>query len=325
MWRIVLSLCAGIACATVWAQRIERISYKGWQDCYRLSNGTVELVIVPSIARIMHYGFVGEPNVLWVNPATEGMPVKPGEWPNHGGDKAWVWPQDEWEMRTGRGWPPPSATDQVPHQVEIIDGNAIRLTSPLVAGYGVRLVRDIRLEPSGTRVHILTRVEKVREGADFPVASWVVAQLPVPDLLLVRLYPGSTFSEGYKLFSAEPWRAVRRLGADILLPERRSDVAVKLGCDAEILAWFKAPYLVVHRSPIGNLADFQPGDHAQIFSNSDALPYIELEFTSPLKVLRKGESVSLEVTWELYRVPPAKQSPEELAALLRRREELGKE
>jgi len=318
MWRIVLLFCAGIASATVWAQKVERVSYKGWQDCYRLSNGTVEVVVVPSVARIMHYGFVGEPSVLWINPATEGAPVKPGEWPNHGGDKAWVWPQDEWGMRVGRGWPPPSATDQVPHQVEIIKGNIVRLTSPLVAGYGVRIVRDIRLEPSGTRVHILTRLEKMRDGADFPVAAWVVAQLPAPELLLIRLHPGSTLTEGYKLFSPDPWKAVRRLEADILLPERRSDVAVKLGCDADILAWFKSPYLVVHRSPVGNLSDFKPGDHAQIFSNSDVLPYIELEFTSPLRVLRKGESVSLEVTWELYRVPPDKGSPEELAALLRR-------
>lgn len=318
MWRIVLLFCAGIASATVSAQGVERVSYKGWQDCYRLSNGTVEVVVVPSVARIMHYGFVGEPNTLWVNPATEGVPVKPGEWPNHGGDKAWVWPQDEWEMRTGRGWPPPSATDQVPHQVEVLDGGIIRLTSPLVAGYGVRIVREIRLEPSGTRVHIQTRLEKRRDGADFPVAAWVVAQLPLPDVMLARLYPGSTLRDGFKLFREEPWKSIRRLGEDILLPERPSDVPVKLGCDADILAWFKAPYLVVHRSPIANLSDFQPGDHAQIFSNTDEIPYIELEFTSPLKVLRKGESVSLEVAWELYRVPAEKGSPEELADFLRR-------
>ncbi|MCS6829718.1 MAG: hypothetical protein RMM08_01590 [Armatimonadota bacterium] len=314
---VVLLLCMGAVCAFAWAQKVERVSYRGWQDSYRLSNGTVEVIVVPSIARIMHYGFAGEPNTLWVNPATEGKPVKPGEWLNHGGDKAWVWPQDEWPQRIGRGWPPPSATDQVPHQVEIVNGNVVRLSSPLVAGYGVRVVREVRLEPSGTRVHILTRLEKLRDGADFPVAAWVVAQLPVPDLLLVRLYPGSTLSEGYKLFSLDAWKAVRRLAPDILLPERRSEVAVKLGCDAEVLAWFKSPYLVVHRSPISDLADFRPGDHAQIFSNSDALPYIELEFTSPLKVLRKGESVSLEVTWELHRVPPGKQSPEGLAVFLR--------
>ncbi|NSW77778.1 MAG: hypothetical protein HPY54_01945 [Chthonomonadetes bacterium] len=320
MRRIVLLLGIGLLWTSAGAQVVQQVSYRGWQGCYRITNGTVEVVVVPSIARIMHYSFVGEPNVLWVNPATEGKPVKPGEWPNHGGDKAWVWPQDEWPLRIGRGWPPPSATDQVPHQVEIVQGNRIRMVSPVVAGYGVRIVREVWLEPTGTRVHTLTRLEKLRGGADFPVSAWTVSQLPAPDTLLVRLHPGSTLPDGYKLFSPDPWKSVRRLGEDILIPERRSDVAVKLGCDAEILAWFRAPYLVVQKSPLvaEGLSAYKPGDHAQIFSNSDELPYIELEFTSPLKVLSKGESVSLEVIWELYRIPPQEQSPEALADFLRK-------
>jgi hypothetical protein len=316
--RAVVLLGMMFLCAATGAQRVERTSYHGWQDCYRLSNGTVEVVVAPSIARIIHYGFVGEPNTLWLNPNTLGKPVKPGEWPNHGGDKAWVWPQDEWEMRTARGWPPPSATDQVPHQAEVVNGNIVRLTSPLVAGYGVRLVREIRLEPKGTKVRILTKLEKRRDGADFPVAAWVVAQLPVPDVILARLHPRTTLPEGFKLFSSEPWKAIRRLGEDILVPERPADVPVKLGCDADILAWFRSPYLVVHRSRLEDLSVFQPGDHAQIYSNPDTLPYIELEFTSPLKVLRKGESVALEVEWELFRVSPDQESAEAVAQLVRK-------
>lgn len=320
MQKAILVLTIGLLCTTMYAQRVERVSYKGWQDGYRLTNGTIEVIVVPSIARIMHYGFVGEPNVLWVNPATEGKPAKPGEWPNHGGDRAWIWPQDEWEMRTGREWPPPSATDQVPHQAEVTDVGGVRLTSPLVAGYGVRIIRDIWIEPKGTRVHTVTRLEKLRDGADFPVAAWTVSQLPVPELLFVHLYPGSTLREGYKLFSPDDWKAIRWIGEDILIPERRSDVAVKLGCDAEILAWFRAPYLVVQRSPLvaEGLSAYKPGDHAQIFSNSDVLPYIELEFTSPLKRLRKGESIELKVTWELYRIPQQEQSSEALAGFLRK-------
>ncbi len=320
MLRLVPLILAGIWCASASAQRVERISYQGWHDCYRLTNGTVEVVVVPSIARIMHYGFVGEPNVLWVNPATAGKPVKPGEWPNHGGDKAWVWPQDEWPLRIGRGWPPPSATDQVPHQVEILERDVIRLTSPVVAGYGVRIVREIWLEPTGTRVHTRTTLEKLRDGAEFAVASWTVSQLPAPDYLFVRLVPGNRLPDGYKLFSPEPWRSVRRIGEDILVPERRADVAVKLGSDADLLGWFRAPYLVVQKAPLvaDGLSAYQPGDHAQIFSNSDDLPYIELEFTSPLKLLKRGESIVLDVVWELYRIPSDRQSPEAIAELLRK-------
>lgn len=318
MRRIVIFLCMGVLCAPTWAQQVERITYQGWQDAYRLSNGTVELIVVPSIARIMHYGFVGEQNTLWVNPDTEGKPVRRGEWINFGGDKAWIWPQDEWLRRIGRDWPPPPATEQVPHQLEVLEGNRLRLTSPLVAGYGVRIVREIRMEASGTRVHIQTRLEKMRDGAEFAVAAWVVAQIPKPDLLLARLRAETTLTEGYKLFFPAPWKAVRRMGTDILVPERRSDVAVKLGCDADVLAWFKAPYLLVHRTPVPSLEGYVPGDLAQIYSNPDPQPYIELEFTSPRKVLRRGESVSLEVTWELHRIPPEEATPEALAAFLRK-------
>lgn len=316
MRRALLLVCLSLWWGGVWAQQVERVSYRGWEDAYRLSNGVVEVVVVPSIARIVHYGFVGEPNVLWLNPATEGKPVQPGQWPNHGGDKAWIWPQEEWAIRTGRSWPPPSATDQVPHQLEVLPRGGVRLTSPLVAGYGVRLVREIRLEPTGTRVHLQTRLEKLRDGAEFPVAAWVVAQLPVPELMLARLHPDTPLSEGYLLLNPEPWKAIRRLGADLLVPERRSEVALKLGCDAEALAWYRAPYLVVHRSPIRNLAEYLPGEHAQIYSNPDTLPYIELEFTSPRRVLRRGESVTLEVTWELYRLTPEQGTPERLADFL---------
>lgn len=316
----ILLLNVGVLCGAVWAQAVERVSYQGWHDCYRLTNGAVEVIVVPAIARVMHYGFVSEPNVLWVNPATAGKPVKPGEWPNHGGEKAWVWPQDEWEMRTGREWPPPSATDQVPYQAEVVRAKAVRLVSPLVAGYGVRVVREIWLEPSGTRVHVRTCLKKLRDGAEFPVAAWTVAQLPAPELMLARLHPDSSLQGGYKLYSERDFRSVRRMG-QILLVERPSDVWVKLGCDADLLAWFRAPYLLVQRSPFvaEGLSAYKPGDHAQIYSNSDDLPYIELGFTSPLKVLRRGESVCLQVIWELHRLPPREQSPESLAEFLRSR------
>lgn len=32
---------------------ITRMDFHGWHDCYRMSNGTVEVVLVPQVARIM--------------------------------------------------------------------------------------------------------------------------------------------------------------------------------------------------------------------------------------------------------------------------------
>lgn len=318
---VVLSLGFWAAYAFAQAPRVEVIAYRGWQQSYRLTNGTVEVIVVPSIARIVHYSFVGEQNTIWLNPATEGKPVQPGVWLNHGGDKAWIWRQEDWEKYTARAWPPPPATDQVPHQVEVLPDNALRLTSPVVAGYGLRIVREVRLEPKGTRVRITTRLEKLRDGAPYPVAPWVVAQLPVPEALLVKLHPKNRLAEGYKLFIANPWGGFRWVGQDVLVPQRVPDVSLKLGADADTLAWYKSPYLVVHRLRLDDLSAYEPGDAAQIYSNPDTLPYIELEFTAPLRKLPRGESHVMEVEWELYRIAPESASLEHLVQIIRRTQE----
>lgn len=113
--------------------------------------------------------------------------------------------------------------------------------------------------------------------------------MPVPELLFVRLYPGSTLREGYKLFSPDAWKDVCWIGEDV-----DSGEALRCGSEAGMrcgdTGMVPVAYRGVQRSPLvtEGLSAYKPGDHAQIYSNSDELPYIELEFTSPLKRLQKG-------------------------------------
>src|SRR5438876_1195598 len=46
---------------------VQRMDYHGWKGCYRLANQACELIFVPQIGRIMKYGFLNGPNVLWEN------------------------------------------------------------------------------------------------------------------------------------------------------------------------------------------------------------------------------------------------------------------
>src|SRR5262245_60839367 len=107
---LILSFTVGIVTSGLADVRLERIAYHGWRGAWRMTNGTVELILVPQIGRIMRYGFVGGPNVLWENPAMHGkvVPPKAGdkEWANYGGDKLWPAPQDRW------GWPPDPYLDR---------------------------------------------------------------------------------------------------------------------------------------------------------------------------------------------------------------------
>ena len=44
---------------------IEMIHYHGWNNAWRLSNGTVELVVLAGVGpRIVHYGFCGHESVF---------------------------------------------------------------------------------------------------------------------------------------------------------------------------------------------------------------------------------------------------------------------
>ncbi len=322
---LLLAVCLALGSHAARADvMIKQAAYQGWKEAYWLTNGTVEVVVVPAVARIMRYGFVGEPNALWDNPTVAGKPAEIGQWPNIGGDKIWPWPQNEWPRRTGRAWPPPAASDQTAHQVETVGKDTLRLTSPVLAGYGVRIVRDIRLAPTGTQVTLRSRFEKVRTGAQFPVAVWSITQLPVPDVAVARLLPGSTLAEGYKLFIPQPWKSLRGEGR-FLFAERPTSASAKFGTDADLLAWVKGDLLYTQKTvSTPPITAITPGDRAQIYShpdNADDLargitPYIELELTSPQKTLASGETLTLDVVWELRRLSGPQRRPDGLTALL---------
>lgn len=157
---------------------VERVDYRGWPGCFRLTNGTVDVVIVPQIGRVMRYGPVGGPNLLWENPALAGRAPNPSPaagvtWANFGGDKVWPWPQD-WAGRTGRAWPPPPEADQAGYDV-IMDGGTVRMTSAPLRGFDVRVVRELTLAPTGTQLTIDSRLEPARAPAADRYAAYTIA------------------------------------------------------------------------------------------------------------------------------------------------------
>ncbi len=305
---------------------IERLAYKGWPEAYRLSNGTVEVIVVPAIARIMRYGYVGGPNVLWENSALDGRVPTDGQWANFGGNKVWIWPQEDWPARTGSAWPP--ATDlpaAIGQQAEVIDGTALRLTSPLIAGFGVRTTREIRVASSGTRVFLTSAIERQAPDATFRLAAWTVTQMPADGLLLARLVPDARLPQGYRQFGGEPFASVTRARPEILVIDRPPAHWSKIGMDGDLLAWQRGEDLFVERSvdTTSALTAFAVGDRAQIYSHPDADPglppgvsYVELELTAPLVTLKAGARSTLTTTWDLVRLGVTESTREALARRL---------
>lgn len=314
---------------------IERTTYKGWKNAYRMSNGAVDLVVVPEVGRIMRYGYAAGPNILWENPTVAGKPIPLGQWPNTGGDKIWPWRQGDWPTIVGNGWPPPAAADQAPHQAEVIGNDTVRLTSGVVVSYGMRIVRDIRLAPSGTQVFLTNRFVKVRDGANYSVGVWTITQVPATSWVLARLMPSASALDGsYLSMGGDKEKA--GFAAITLLPEgalkvdRRPDTSAKLGTEADLLASIQGDTLFTVRfasavPPDNTGAVYDKGERAQIYNQPDnaddaakgITPYIELEFTSPRKTLKNGETITLEQVWELRRLPKDKLDPASVAETLK--------
>ena len=290
---------------------VERITYQSWPGALRLFNGTAEAVIVPSIGRVMRYGYVGGENLLWEDPklfGQRGAGVDQKTWRNFGGEKVWPWPQSDWPRYGGREWPPPIEVDQRPHEATVVDRSTVRLVSPVLPGYGVRVARTFRLAPTGSRLTMTIEFIPTRDQRP-PAVPWTVAQLRVPDLMMARLAPGA--GTAYKPMDKFDWPGVKRIDTRALQLERTPGRAEKIGIDADLLIWVKGSTFFVQRSLSAVSSDFAPAERAQIFSQKGKDSYVEYEFVAP-----RGER-SMTVTWELQDLPRDSAKPAAIAGYLR--------
>ena len=112
-------------------------SHRGWSDAIILRNAAVEVVVVPSVGRVMQFRFVGETDgPFWENEKLAGQRMPPEPWKaahgSFGGDKTWPAPQSAWN------WPPPVAFDASAHTAHFAPDGSVTLSSPADPRAGLR-------------------------------------------------------------------------------------------------------------------------------------------------------------------------------------------
>jgi hypothetical protein len=270
---------------------IVRICWHGWHDCYLLSNGSVEAIVVPAIGRVMQLRLAGDSaGTLWENRTLDGRLHQAGQhqWCNFGGDKCWPAPQSAWPLHLGRAWPPPIAFDSLPAEA-IVKRNAVILRSPVDSTIGIQVVRHVELDPLRPIMHIRTEFQKVL-GSPVTVSIWTITQMQEPERICALLPAKSKFDRGYTpLLSAEP--AGLKIQDRLLSLIRHPRAYVKIGADAGSLAW-------VGRNCVVRIdAEVEPGEYpdggciTQIYTNPDPLHYVELETLGPLATMLVGDRI----------------------------------
>lgn len=172
----LLPLCLVFTLNTDAQVKVERTEYKGWNSCYRVTNGQVELIVTSDVGpRVIRFGFVGGQNLFKEYSEQLG---KSGEekFQLRGGDRVWKAPEDA--VAT---WAP----DNIP--VEIIETpSGLIARAPVEPLTKLQKEIEIQMAPSGTEVTVSHRI--TNRGL-FPIefSPWV----------LTMMAPGGTAVTGF--------------------------------------------------------------------------------------------------------------------------------
>jgi hypothetical protein len=150
------------------AVTIEKTSWGGWSDCYRVANGEVELIVPSDIGpRIMRYGFIGGQNFFKVFDDQLGKFGEPA-WQFRGGHRLWLAPEDARLTY---------APDNSPVDVEV-QGPALTLTAtqPVEPATGLEKQIALKLAPSGSGVEVVHRMKNTLPFA-ITIAPWALTML----------------------------------------------------------------------------------------------------------------------------------------------------
>ena len=276
---------------------IEKVSFGGWPNCYRLSNGESELIVTTDVGpRVIRYGFTGGQNLFYEKSDELG---KSGEawWAMRGGHRLWASPEIK---------PDTYALDNGPVQAKISNGG-ISLLQPVEAETGLQKEMALAYEGAGVTVthRITNRGTKARK-----LAAWALSQMAPGGTGIVAFPARGGHTEqllptnplvmwAYTNFSDERWLFTNQY---ILLKQNPADPAPQktglFNTDTRA-AYLLGTDLFIKRSQADATAVY-PDFHCsfEIFTNGD---FLELETLGPLVELAPGGATEHIERWSLHK------------------------
>ncbi|MEP7357487.1 MAG: hypothetical protein ABI847_09640, partial [Anaerolineales bacterium] len=259
---------------------LETITYADWPNCYRLSDGRVEVIATADVGpRLIRFGFVGGPNEF-VELAGDLGQVGGQAFRLYGGHRFWHAP--EHPVRS-------YLADNAPVAVEpLADG--LRLTAPVEAATQLQKELVVELPARSGRVRVTHRLHN-RGLWPVRLAPWALSAMAPGGTAIVPLPPRGTHTSNLLPVSslvmwaytdlADPrWTWGRR---HVLLrsqPGAATPQKVGASVPEGWLAYARAGHLFVKRfSPAPGLDYPDQGSQVEIFTDNR---FLELETLGPL-------------------------------------------
>jgi hypothetical protein len=282
---------------------VQKVEYKGWPNCYRWSNGLVDLVVTTDVGpRIIRFSFIGEANEFKEYEEMLGQ-VGGDQWQIYGGHRLWHAPE---------AMPRTYCPDNGPVEIQVY-ADFIRLIQPVEATTGIQKEMDISLAVDRPHVRV---VHRLRNCLLWPVevAPWALSVMAPGGVAILPLPPRGRHEEhllptgalvlwAYTDMSDPRWawgHRYIRLRQD---PTRATPQKIGVMAPADNwLAYWRDGHLFLKTFsvfPGVRYPDF--GACAEVFTNAEML---ELETLGPLTALLPGATVEHTEDWWLFRDVP---------------------
>lgn len=281
------------------AVKVEKTEYGGWRNCYRVTNGEVELIVTSDIGpRVMRYGFVRGQNFFKEYPEQLGKSGEK-EFQLRGGHRVWKAPEDP--VAT---WAP----DNVPVEVTSTPAG-LSAREPVEPLTGLQKELAIEMDPAGTGVRITHRI--TNRGL-FPLrfSTWALTMMAPGGIALTGFPPRGKHPQvleatnplvmwAYTDLSDKRWiLTTRYLG---LRQDSQAATPQKIG-HFNSQTW--GAYVLKNEiflkryeaDPERTYPDF--GCTFETFTNAE---FLEMETLSPLSEVLPGRSLEHVESWTLHR------------------------
>jgi hypothetical protein len=279
--------------------KVEKTTYKGWANCYRVSNGQIELIVTGDVGpRIIRFGFIGGQNLFKEFSEQIG---KSGEekFQLRGGDRVWKAPEDP--IAT---WAP----DNVPVQITPTPTGLIA-RAPVEPVSSLQKEIEVSMSSSDNEVTVTHRITN-RSLYSLEFSPWALTMMAQGGLEIVAFPPRGHHPANLEVTNplamwaytnlADPrWKFTRKYLT--LKQDPNNSPPQKLGT-FNANTW--AAYLLngevfIKRAtadPAKTYPDF--GCSLETFTNSD---FIEIETLGPMTKVLPGKTVENLEHWSLHR------------------------
>ncbi|MDP8242904.1 MAG: DUF4380 domain-containing protein [Candidatus Hinthialibacter antarcticus] len=336
-------LCGTMAITTMnvgaGAVKIEKTTFEGWNDCYRMSNGEVELIAVADIGpRILRVGFVGGQNFFSVSEGSKGK-TGGNEWNGYGGHRFWIAPEMDYTYHP----------DNFPVKAEV-QGNSITFTSsPELVDFSNRAAMDndelyekvndpaFKSKLTVQKVMKVTMSEEGEVTVDHTATNVGTQTLDISPWVLTVMS-----KEGLAIIPNEPYAPH---GPGHFLPERQlvlwsytfmNDYRIQFGDryftvqqDPKATKPFKLGFsdtqgwagyslngelFVKYMDRIPGKSYPDMGSSVELFTNNAIM---EIESLGPEFNLKPGEGMSHQERWRLFKTGPIERNDDAIDAKLK--------